>query len=492
MRVGFGLGLGVILTLVGLRIYTKRRHFSQVLIGGGIATFYITGFSAFQLFALVPYAVAMGFMVLVTILAFVIALKQNEAVLSLIGVIGGLATPFLLYTGEGDVPKLIGYTCLILIGTGAVYLFKGWRSLLWVAAIGGWTVLIAAFEGASLNLSSPPIDRWSLQIGVLVAWLLFWALPVARQVIAITNPDKLKPSLIGFGDGAITYTFRRFLDGHLHALTLSSALMAVAMSMAAWHLADETRGWIIMGSSMIYWASGWNLKKLDRLQALAYTHAVVGVVLFTISLCLLLDGDTLFFAIATEVAALHIIGHRVSDKGLAIGGHILFGIAVLWMIGRTVDNLPVGTSLLSAVTLTELWALAVWLVGSKYIQNPGLQVVYRVIIHLLLLTVLYREFSPFEAGQGYVSIAWGFYSIILLIVGLRFDFRLLRAVALGTLLLVVGKLFLVDLSHLETIWRILLFFGFGAVFLVISYFFRAMWKEPKEPKEVDGQNEKAI
>ncbi|MCP4568587.1 MAG: DUF2339 domain-containing protein, partial [FCB group bacterium] len=41
----------------------------------------------------------------------------------------------------------------------------------------------------------------------------------------------------------------------------------------------------------------------------------------------------------------------------------------------------------------------------------------------------------------------------------------------------VGKLFIVDLAELETIWRVLLFIGFGGVFLLLGYFFRSMWSE---------------
>jgi uncharacterized membrane protein len=54
---------------------------------------------------------------------------------------------------------------------------------------------------------------------------------------------------------------------------------------------------------------------------------------------------------------------------------------------------------------------------------------------------------------------------------------------MGTLLLVVGKLFLVDLSELETIWRVLLFLGFGGLFLLLSYYFRALWKSNPEPSD---------
>jgi len=40
----------------------------------------------------------------------------------------------------------------------------------------------------------------------------------------------------------------------------------------------------------------------------------------------------------------------------------------------------------------------------------------------------------------------------------------------------VAKLFIVDLSELETIWRVLLFMGFGAIFLLLSYYFPKLWR----------------
>jgi uncharacterized membrane protein len=38
-----------------------------------------------------------------------------------------------------------------------------------------------------------------------------------------------------------------------------------------------------------------------------------------------------------------------------------------------------------------------------------------------------------------------------------------------TLVLVVARLLLVDLARVETIWRVLLFLGCGALFLLTSY-----------------------
>jgi uncharacterized membrane protein len=75
-----------------------------------------------------------------------------------------------------------------------------------------------------------------------------------------------------------------------------------------------------------------------------------------------------------------------------------------------------------------------------------------------------------------VTIAWGIYASILLVLGLRQNLNQLLTVAVGTFFIVVGKLLLVDLAELKAIWRILLFLGFGGLFLVLSYYFQALWK----------------
>jgi len=47
-------------------------------------------------------------------------------------------------------------------------------------------------------------------------------------------------------------------------------------------------------------------------------------------------------------------------------------------------------------------------------------------------------------------------------------------------MVLVAKMFMVDLAELETIWRVLLFIGFGGAFLALSYYFRALWKGKTE------------
>lgn len=80
------------------------------------------------------------------------------------------------------------------------------------------------------------------------------------------------------------------------------------------------------------------------------------------------------------------------------------------------------------------------------------------------------------AGEAYVTLAWGAYAVVLLVAGLRLDRVPLFRGGMTTLFLVVGKLFLVDLASIEAIWRVLLFLGFGALFLALSFYTRSLWR----------------
>ena len=84
----FGIGVGVLLLVFGWRLYSQRKHLSRLLLGGSVAAFYITDFSAFQLFELIPHPTAFALMVAITCLAFFISLRQDDTVFSIVGTVG--------------------------------------------------------------------------------------------------------------------------------------------------------------------------------------------------------------------------------------------------------------------------------------------------------------------------------------------------------------------------------------------------------------------
>lgn len=474
VRVFFGVAAGVGLILSGLRITSRRRHFSQVLVGGGIAAFYITGFAAFQILHIISHPVAFIFMVFVTLLAFILSIRQEGAVLSLIGVIGGLGTPFLLYTGAGNLPALVGYTCLVAGGSCAIFFFRRWRSLLWTTVTGGWLVfLVALINARSAGPISGTGDRWALQLGILFCWLTFWGLPMAREFLRIRNPYSGKePEKIS--ERRIT-RYR-----YLHVLVISTPVIALSMSMEIWSLSDYTWGWIAMLAAIIYGIVSWGLSRQKLIGYLSDTHALVAAAFLTFSFYLLLHGDLLLFTLAVEAVALHILAHRLNDRRIKAAAHLLFGIVGLWLGWRLFVGQVEGRFILNVQAVTDLWVIVLASLITIFYLTGDEKKTYFLFIHLAILGWFLRELSSIPNGQGYVTIAWGLYSVVLLILGLRMNDKWMRVTAMVTLFIVVGKLFLVDLAQLETIWRILLFLGFGGVFLTVSYYFRSLWKQKYE------------
>ena len=484
VRVIFGLVIGIVLLVLGIRIHAKKRHFSQVLSGGGIAAFYITGFAAFQLYTLISYPFAMTFMVAVTLISFFLSVRQNAAALSVIGALGGLGTPFLLYTGSANLPGLMGYTCLVLAGTGAIHFYRGWRSLLWTSAIGGWAVFFVVYvKSLPFGPSKLAANCWALQLGLIFSWLMFWALPVVREVLALKYPDRWTRPFLDFLPGSVAEEFTSLADQHLHLLSVIAPIVTLIMSRPIWEISGKTWGFITLGGAIIYGFVSWYLKRWDVTRLLAYTHMIIALLLLNIAFCLIMRGDLLFFVLAAEATALHIISSRLPDRGLQIIAHALFGVLVIWLGYHLTIARAEGTPVFNSQALTDLFVILAGVGVSRLFALTEVRQAYRVIAHIAFLGWLLRELSPLTNGQAYVTLSWGIYAIALLIIGLRSNLSGIRITGMVTILVVVGKLFIVDLAMLKAIWRILLFLGFGAIFLFLSYYFQALWRGPSRGED---------
>jgi uncharacterized membrane protein len=171
LRVLAGLLLGAVLTLAGFHLHGKRTRFAQVLLCAGVAVLYLSAFAAYQLYFVVPYTVAYFGMFAVSVGAFLLSIKRDDPVVAILAVFGGLVTPFIMHSQGDNLFGIISYTSLILTGAGVIYWFKGWRSLLFLSAIGGWLVIVLCYLNVGLYFESVAADRWLLLTGVMISRL---------------------------------------------------------------------------------------------------------------------------------------------------------------------------------------------------------------------------------------------------------------------------------------------------------------------------------
>ncbi len=463
--VAFGIGLGLI--LIGQRLRESDPQFGRVLSGGGIGVWFITGFAAYQLFELVPAIAAFAFMAAVTTLAFTLSVRQNAVPLALIGVLGGLGTPFLLRTAERGPAGAVVFLSFVVGGAMAIYVSRGWRPLLWTTVPGGWAAMVACLfqyrpdDPGNASPETASVARAVLQAGATYLWLVFAVVPMWRETVAVRSPAKWPR------DGAIKDT------SDLQLLATIAPVVALLMTVAVWELEKEMSGWIAGGGALAYTGVVLRARRADIFDGFLSSHIQAAIVLWTLFISLAFEGDTLMIGLASEAAVLHIIGSRSSRRSMSIWGHGIFLMIGFMTLTRIMGNVD-GTPFLNRLALADLWVLIAGVTATFWMDRPGHRFAYRYPAHVLLLFLVVREFRHVTNGQGFVSAIWGTYAAGLIVAGLKQRIPKLRTVGLITLFVVIAKLIFIDLSEVKAIWRVLLFLGFGGGLLWLSYFFHNM------------------
>ncbi|MGP0567152.1 MULTISPECIES: DUF2339 domain-containing protein [unclassified Nitrospina] len=477
VRILMGGLLGGILLALGIYLRESREILSPVLQGGGLATFYMTVFAAFQLYALIPHLYAFSVMVGITLFAFTLAVRQYEFALALVAVTGGLSTPFLLHQEAGSLPGLVLYTCLVLAGSMAVYYFRPWRSLLWYSWAGGWVVLGIA-EG---ELPAFKVERvfqfWSVEGGVLFAFALFWIVPL------LTKQRQWYPSTTEKPAGPKTVFENTFAEHNapVTALMVFSGILAWLVSYLIWDLPDERWGQILLAFCLPFFGVAFALwRRGPPLEPVAL-HATMGVFLLTLALWHLFDNNLLFFAFGVEATALHWFGKRTREHVVTYTGTVFLMLLTIWLCTRILGRAP-ETAVLNWRAGADLAFLLLAAYWSTLLPRKEESQAYLLVAYVGWIGWLWRELNVLPHGSAWVSIGWGLTGAILLLAGVRTKQINAFRVGLGTLVLVAVKLTLFDLSHLSALWRILIFMGFGAAFLWISYWMKSPWTQPASGK----------
>jgi len=136
VRVAMGFVTGIGLLVTGLRIPRQRYNaLAQAFIASGVVVLYADIFASCAFYHFIPNAAAFLLMVLVTVTAFLLAVRLDAPVVAILGLLGGFLTPPLLSTGEDQPFGLFGYIALLDIGLLAVALNKRWNYMTFLGAL---------------------------------------------------------------------------------------------------------------------------------------------------------------------------------------------------------------------------------------------------------------------------------------------------------------------------------------------------------------------
>ncbi|QDG52351.1 DUF2339 domain-containing protein [Persicimonas caeni] len=457
IKVGLGLLTGAGLGVAGWRVRESRRRLSQILMGGSSAAFYITLFAAYQFYDLLPHPIAFAGMIAVTLATFFIAIRQEDPALAVVGALGGFATPFMLSSGSGNYVGLSIYNAILVAGMVAIYAMRGWKSLLSVTAFGGWLIAAIAVVMSLDDALVGTVDTAVLGLHLLVVWGAIGVVPLLRPADSEREAKEIE---------AKQDPLRTLI---VHGLTLVSPFFSLGLARALWDLPDWawSTGYLIVAAA--YFAGSFPLES-RRSRSLASNVRAVAGLLLTLAIADYFTFDVWPVAFAMEAVALTLAARELDETPLRWGAHILAITAIFWLGFMLFDGSDAaGLAFLNASSAKAVGVLGSVLTMSLLLRGRTAKLAYRYAVHFLLLIYLLDQSMLAANGDVLGTACWGIYAIGLLIAGLRVDSKHLKYTGLATVVLAVGKLLVIDMAGTETIWRVLLFLGFGLALLAVSY-----------------------
>lgn len=472
-RVVMGLISGIALAAVGDGFCRKGlRAYGQTLLGGGLSVLYLSIYSAFGYYHLIGQGEAFAAMTLVTAGACAMSLRQDTQLIAVVGLLGGFLTPRLLSTGVINVHGLFGYLSILNSGLVALSFFKDWRALS-LGALALTQLYVQGYVGTS---AYQPESLFWMVYYIASYWLLFMAASVGYNFHSGKLSRNEDIALSVLNAAVFFWTVYRLLNPGYHAwlgalslvvggvyaalagalgrreppdrnLTLSHLGLAIVFLTLAIPIQLDVK-WITIGwatEAAVLFAAGF---KLDHRQ---FRFMAAGVLLITIIRALIVDSF---------LPSPHVL--LFNERGLAYA--FVFAAIVICVRGYRADRElhPQEKDFRSFFGVIGVF-MGLWFLsfeGREFWQN-------------LPIGTGYEGIKNHRIAQSFsLSAVWGLYGFSWFAYGAWQKRRPIRLLALTILAATVSKVFLVDLSFLEAVWRIVSFLGLGVLTLAVSYYYQ--------------------
>jgi len=497
VRVLAGTVLGAVLFWAAIRTPARLNPakprdlgFRELLFGGALAVLYVTAYAAAVWYQLISIPSARLLYFVLAILSTLIALQERREIFAFVAVATGFATPFILTAPMGSMTELSLYLGLMMAMGLTIYLMRGWPSIVWITFVAFWLGIAGATNyGGEI---SPAHRSFALTALIILGTAAFVRAPVLRRQLLLLGSDRYTPFPLSRG-------LMRLMDGLdslaaavgggksapdslvLWVLPLLSPILAADFLDDIWPAAP-TEIWGI--GLLLLGAAAFALARRGGEADAEVTHvegtaAVLWTVLGIARLASTPEGIPLAAFVATFVLMSSVLTHA----GARAVAKATIAIALLSIAGHELDFVDVGLVHLRWVLSGIATVGCAGLVAQTLIEEPVEKrqgIVLAIAAYLTGLVVVFRALDP--VWPPLVTASYAVLGAVLLVMSRRQgNNSLLRHLGGATMLAVVVRLLLVDLSSVETIWRVLLFLVIGAVFLYTGY--RMQPRPTPEPKK---------
>ncbi|HKY33219.1 MAG TPA: DUF2339 domain-containing protein [Candidatus Polarisedimenticolia bacterium] len=252
-RVAIGVLAGLASVLLG-EAARRRGHriFSQGLIGGGLAAFYLSFFFAFRLYHLIEAAPAFLLMAGITAAGIALALVIDSLAVAVLSFTGAYLTPVLLSTGRDAAGFLFTYLTVLALGVLGATSVRRWRALHGLA-FGCTVALYAAWHARHYR----PERMGTALAGLIVLFILFAAAPYAHALRLRVRAGRQDHILAALNSAfALGFAYRTLHPDHDRALGFAclgaaAGYLAFARAAGRRHPGDPATPVTLLGLSLM-------------------------------------------------------------------------------------------------------------------------------------------------------------------------------------------------------------------------------------------------
>jgi uncharacterized membrane protein len=413
----------------------------------------------------------MAGMLAVTSTGMTLSVRYSTYSLAAIALLGGFLTPIMLSTGQNQPITLFGYILLLDLGTLLLVRFRHWPSLVAASLFGTITLYFLWHEEYFSDAQRP------LAFAIVLTFFVFYNLYILISRLYSQEIESRIDQIVIFGSAA--FFFLAFFSQYdwetawpVKTFTLVLAGFEVGLAELVWRRAGAA-----------------------RLTTAAY--AAVSVILTVIATFIVLDQRWILPALAAEMASLGWIGLRLDFPVLRRASYLL-GLIVLFRFADDIvlrlepfeRFIPILNSrfLVCATAVAGYYFLLSFLVHNRdkldanELSTIKIAFIITQALSLILLSVEVHDYFGYRSpelmldwgGSHYayqlsLSILWALYAALLTGVGIYQRLRGARVMGILLLGATVLKVFLLDLSSLQTFYRIISFIVLGLLLLAVSY-----------------------
>lgn len=496
-RVAIGILLGALmLPWSEWLLHRDYTYFSEGIAGLGEATLFVSVWAGCQYYTLFSRQSGFVALVFVTLIMAFLALRRDSSRIAFLSLLGGLLTPALMSTGKNEQVMLFSY--LLCLGAAALVISwrKNWQSLLPLAFVGTYLYFWQWYD----VFYSRNLFLLSTLLFISLFFVLYAVIPALRAFrrVELTPVDLFL--VVGNAAAYSTALYVLLWPRDQLLLTLLFLLLGLIHRMVT-SLFPES------GSSSVAFPR--------------YLYLGLAITFFTLAIPTYFHGNNITLLFALEGSALAWLGFRYHGTLLRPAGYLLLLFSAFRLL---VHPPPADTFLwnerffsylvLVAGLVLPLWAAATSSAPSSsalHLSSPlprasrGTELlgsdsasadveiaclsISANFFALLALTFEFWDYlgrgnvprSHFLAQHLSISILWTCYAAALIVFGLLRRSALLRWQSLFLLGIVVAKVFFIDLSSLDRVYRILSFLILGSVLLAVSFLYQRNQSRSRRP-----------